>query len=62
MSASHLNSAGSDSSKLTGPVTSYMTIGNTRYCIEEYFPSDGKPLDDLLIDLVIAKIKQSQTG
>lgn len=62
MSEPHLNSSGSDNRKLTGPVTSYMTIGNTRYCIEEYFHSDGKPLENLLMDLVIAQIKQSQTG
>lgn len=33
--------------------------GNTKIRITEHFQQQGKPLEDLLLDLVIAQIKQS---
>lgn len=36
----------------------YYVIGKDRIRITEHFPASGKPLDELIADLIIQKIKE----
>lgn len=39
----------------------YYVIGKDRIRITEHFPASGKPLDELIADLIIQKIKEKAT-
>lgn len=36
----------------------YFIMGKNRIKITEHFPSDGKPIEELVTDLIIHKIKE----
>ncbi len=38
--------------------TQYFVMGKNRIKITEHFPSDGKPIEELITDLIIHKIKE----
>ncbi len=37
--------------------TQYFVMGKNRIKITEHFPGDGKPIEELITDLIIHKIK-----
>ena len=38
--------------------TQYFVMGKHRIKITEHFPGDGKPIEELITDLIIHKIKE----
>lgn len=40
----------------------YFVIGKNRIRIKEYFPANGKPIDELITDLIANKIKEKVSG